>query len=271
LPLDLMQSILTSAAVYVDRGTFTGIRFSTRPDCLGSEVIRVLSRFPVQTVELGVQSLSDTVLQRSLRGYCAKSVHDSAKQVRYAGWDLGVQLMVGLPGDSKATFIESVHKSLEVDPDFLRIYPTLVLEGTVLADQYREGAYAALTLDEAVDWVVAGYSRAHAAGVSVIRMGLHSDRSLEETGIILAGPYHPAFGHMVKSRWWRERLDREFACSAKTAGPELNLRVPRRRLSEVIGLGRSNLDYWKSRWGISINVIGDPDLAESEMRIEAKP
>jgi histone acetyltransferase (RNA polymerase elongator complex component) len=264
----LIESILAAASVHVERGIFTGIRFSTRPDCLGIEVMDLLSRFPVRTVELGVQSLSNHVLQRSLRGYCATSVHDSAKRVRNAGWDLGIQLMAGLPGDTQGTFLESVRKAIEIGPDFLRIYPTLVLEGTALADSYRKMSYTPLSLDEAVTWVAPAYAAALGAGIPVIRMGLHADPLLEKSGVVLAGPYHPAFGHMVKSRCWRDRMDEEFALFAPIGGAEVILRVPPNRVSEAIGHGRSNLRYWKSRWGINVKVSKDTNLAGADALVE---
>jgi histone acetyltransferase (RNA polymerase elongator complex component) len=271
LPRVLIESILAAASVHVERGIFTGIRFSTRPDCLGSEVIDLLSKFPVRTVELGAQSLSDPVLQRSLRGYGVTTVYDSAKRVRNAGWGLGIQLMAGLPGDTQGTFNESMQKAMEIGPDFLRIYPTLVLEGTALADSYRNMSYTPLSLDEAITWVAAAYASALRAGIPVIRMGLHADRSLDNPGVVLAGPHHPAFGHMVKSRWWRDRMDRDFASFAQTDGTEFILKAPPSRVSEVIGHGRSNLRHWKSRWGISVRVSGDTSLTGAEILVESNP
>ncbi len=98
-----------------------------------------------------------------------------------------------------------------MQPDFLRIYPTLVLEGTALADSFRNGIYAPLSLDEAVTWLAPAYDLALRAGIPVIRMGLQPDPALEKPGVILAGPYHPAFGCLVRCRWWRDRIDRHFA------------------------------------------------------------
>jgi histone acetyltransferase (RNA polymerase elongator complex component) len=178
--------------------------------------------------------------------------------------------MPGLPGDTQGTFIESMRRVIEIAPDFLRIYPTLVLEGTALADSYREGSYTPLDLDEAVTWVATAYASALRAGIRVIRMGLHSDPSLEKDGVIVAGPYHPAFGHLVRARWWRDRVDQELASFAELAGAEFGLRVPSRLVSEVIGHRRSNLRHWKSRWGISVKVTGDTDLAGTEMLVENK-
>jgi histone acetyltransferase (RNA polymerase elongator complex component) len=222
---------------------------------MGSETVDLLLKFPVCTVELGVQSLSDHVLEESRRGYTATSVYDSANHIRDAGWGLGIQLMAGLPGDTQGTFIESVHKAIEIGADFLRIYPTLVIEGTALAESYRTGSYAPLSLDEATSWVAAAYALALRAGVPVIRMGLHGGPSLEKPGVVLAGPYHPAFGHLVKSRWWRDRMDEDLSAPERINGDECILRVPPNQVSEAVGYKRSNLRHWKSRWGINVKVV----------------
>jgi histone acetyltransferase (RNA polymerase elongator complex component) len=264
----LIESILAAASIHVKQGVFTGIRFSTRPDCLGDEIIGIFSKYPVRTVELGVQSLSDSVLQESRRGYRARSVHDSSKRVRDAGWELGIQLMAGLPGDTRALFLESVSKAIALAPDFLRIYPALVLEGTILADSYKNGGYTPLSLDEAVTWLAPAYDEALRAGIPVIRMGLHPDPALEKPGVILAGPYHPAFGHLVRCRWWRDRVDREFASLSELAGSEIVLRVSPNLVSDVIGHGRSNIEHWQARWGVTVKVAGEVGRGGIEMLVD---
>ncbi len=268
LPPALIKSILAAVSVAVEEGIFTGIRFSTRPDCLDDRVVDLLSKYPIRTVELGVQSLSDSVLQKSRRGYCAGSVHDAAKRVRDAGWRLCIQLMAGLPGENQGLFIDSVRKAIEIGPEFLRIYPTLVLKGTALADLFRKGFYAPLSLDEAVAWLAPAYDLAIGAGITVIRMGLQPDPALEKPGVILAGPYHPAFGCLVKCRWWRDRVDRHLASLPECLGGDIILLVSPNQVSDVIGHRRSNLLHWKARWGISAKVDGDVGLAGIEMIVE---
>jgi len=270
LPLALIESILGAAAILIRQGIFTGIRFSTRPDCLGGDVVDLLSRYPIRTVELGVQSLSDSVLQKSRRGYCVRSVYDTVKRARNEGWMLGIQLMAGLPGDTQGLFLDSMHKAIEIEADFLRIYPTLVLEGTALADSFRNGLYSPLSLDEAVTWLVPAYDLALRAGIPVIRMGLKPDPALEKPGVILAGPYHPAFGCLVKCRWWRDRIDKHFASSSRLCGDDIVLLVSPNQVSDVIGHGKSNLRHWKSQWSISAKVIGEAGLAGVEMIVENK-
>ncbi|SPJ14043.1 Radical SAM domain protein (fragment) [Syntrophobacter sp. SbD2] len=270
LPPALIESILGAADILIRQGIFTGIRFSTRPDCLGCDIVDLLSRYPIRTVELGVQSLSDPVLQKSRRGYCARSVYDAAKRVTDEGWKLGIQLMAGLPGDTQGVFFESLRKAIEIEPDFIRIYPTLVLEGTALADSFRNGLYMPLSLDEAVTWLVPAYDLALRAGIPVIRMGLQPDPALEKPGVILAGPYHPAFGCLVRCRWWRDRVDQHFASISRLCEDDIVLQVSPNQVGDVIGHGKSNLRHWKARWGISVKVIGEAGMAGVEMIVENK-
>ncbi|MHC1726954.1 MAG: elongator complex protein 3 [Syntrophobacteraceae bacterium] len=269
LPLKQMESILRAAASHVESGLFTGIRFSTRPDCMGADIVRLLAQYPVCTVELGVQSLSERVLAESRRGYTVQAVYDAVSRVRKQGWLLGVQLMAGLPGDSNELFLESVYQAIGMGAGFFRFYPTLVLEGTPLAGSWRCGAYIPLSLDDAITRIVPGFDLARRAEIPVVRMGLHSDPALEKSGVILAGPYHPGFGYLVRCRWWRDRLDDEFALLPGVAGGELLVRVPSNKVSDLIGEKRANVAYWTARWGIkSLKIYGDPDITGNQVRIE---
>ena len=270
LPCELVEEILADTSAFVNQGIFTGVRFSTRPDCLDVHVADMLSKYPVRTVELGVQSMSDLVLKKCGRGYGAEAVLDAAKRIKFKGWALGVQLMAGLPGDNPEIFMESVRKAIEIGADFLRIYPALVLEGTALAQSFKEGRYVPLSLDEAVALVAPAYDLALRAGAPIIRMGLQADQALEKPGVILAGPYHPAFGCLVKSRWWQDRVDRHLAALDRRPSDELVIGVAPSRVSDAIGHRKSNLLHWKTRWSISVKVVGDAGLTGNEISWEKK-
>ncbi len=258
LPQPVMTGILDHAAFLVDRGIFTGIRFSTRPDCLGEDICEILAGFPVKTIELGAQSLSDSVLGASRRGYAAQQVIDASACVRRRGWSLGIQLMAGLPGDSASIFLESVRRTIAMGPDFVRIYPALVLKGSRLAEMFSSGAYRPLGLDDAIDWVVPGFSMLLHAGIPAARMGLHADPALNRPGVVLAGANHPAFGYLVRCRWWRDRIEKELG---GRAGGSLSIRAAPNFISEIIGPERCNIGYFESglKFG-KVQVKGDPEL-----------
>lgn len=259
---DDMRFMLAAVLPWVERGVFSGIRFSTRPDCLGPEICRILADYPVRTVELGVQSLVDDVLNASRRGYLAVDVTKAAALIRNMGWRLGIQLMLGLPGDQREKFVASVFATIALKPDFVRLYPTLVLPGTVLAGWYADGLYRPLTVDAAVNWCTDGYAAFVRAGISVVRMGLHADPALQKPGAVVDGPYHPAFGYLVKVNWWRRQVDRFLAAADGTQGKLLRLHAPERCISEALGPERENIDHWLHQWRLAqVEVKGEPGWA----------
>lgn len=262
IPIEVMRHILDAVSPWVERGVFSGIRFSTRPDCLGREVCSVLARYPVQTVELGVQSLCDEVLQEGRRGYSSVEAAEAIKRIREGKWRLGIQLMPGLPGDNRWKFLDSIQRTIGLRPDFVRLYPTLVLNGTALADWYREGKYQPLSLQQAVEWCAAAYAMFVGAEIPVIRMGLHADPELEKPGTILAGPHHPAFGHLVKAHWWRVEVDQWVGDRrGEVLGKRLILKVPQRFVSEVRGPRQMNVNHWLNRWRLDeVAIEGEPGM-----------
>jgi histone acetyltransferase (RNA polymerase elongator complex component) len=242
LPAGVLKEILQAVQGCIEEGIFTGIRFSTRPDALTEGTLELLAGYPVKTVELGVQSLSDVVLEKSRRGYRVSEVKRACANVRRRGWKLGLQLMPGLPGDTKEVFLESIAGAIGLAPDFVRLYPTLVLRDTVLADWFRTGAYRPLTLEEAIGWCTPAYTVLRDAGIPVARMGLHADPQLEKPGAVLAGPYHPAFGYLVKCRYRRNRIrDLARAEPGDVRTGKLTAIVSDRIVSEVLGPSRENV------------------------------
>ncbi|MHC1741939.1 MAG: elongator complex protein 3 [Syntrophobacteraceae bacterium] len=252
LPKGIQAEILNALAACVSQGTFSGIRFSTRPDGISADVCAFLRGYPIRMIELGVQSFSDHVLEASGRGYDFRTAMDAAVMVREAGWELGIQLMVGLPGDNLARFRQSVRRTVEIAPEMARLYPTLVLKDTRLAAWLLDGRFSVLSLDEAVDWCSWAYDAFVQSGVNVGRMGLHADPQLTRPGNIVAGPFHPAFGYLVRVRWWRDRIDAAIEGTVeRIEGRSLVACVPERALSEVLGPGRENLAFWKEKWQLA--------------------
>jgi len=185
---------------YVRRGWVDSIRISTRPDEVSERQLAFLADRNVRTVELGIQSLSDRVLRASRRGYTGQEARAAIRRTREKGMEVGVQIMAGLPEDSGAESLETVAALSGLKPDFVRIYPLLVLRQTELAERMHRGQYTPLPLEEAVVLCALLLERLEEASIPVIRIGLQEQAAIGcEGSFVLAGPHHPAFGHLVRS------------------------------------------------------------------------
>ncbi len=180
---------------FLDSGLIDSIRISTRPDALEEETIHLLKGYGVKTVELGTQSMIDEVLLLSKRGHSSEDTVSAILRLKQRGIEVGVQLMIGLPGDTFDRFLMTLDRTIDLKPDFVRIHPTLVLKGAPLENLWRAGEYSPLSLDEAIQWLKKGILRLESAAIPVARVGLQPTQDLERN--LLAGPYHPALHQLV--------------------------------------------------------------------------
>lgn len=217
IDVEMQRNFLGEAKKLIDEEGIDSIRVSTRPDYIYKEGLRLLSQYGVKTVELGVQSMVDEVLKESSRGYGESEVKRAVKLLKIFGFEIGIQLMVGLPADDEKGFIYSVEEVIKLSPNFVRIYPTLVIKDTPLADLYLKGNYAPLSLEEAIRLCKEALILFRGAGIPVIRLGLQANEDLKAGKNLLAGPYHPAFGQLVESEIFFEKT-KSFINSAVTKG-----------------------------------------------------
>jgi histone acetyltransferase (RNA polymerase elongator complex component) len=182
---------------FLASGLIDSIRISTRPDALDEETLSMLKEYRVKTIEVGVQSMIDEVLLLARRGHSAEDTVDTIRRLKQQGFEVGLQLMIGLPGDTFDRFFQTLDRAIELQPDFVRIHPTLVLKGAPLENLWRAGGYSALSLDEAVQWLKKGILKLENSSIRVARIGLQPTKELERD--FLAGPYHPALHQLTDS------------------------------------------------------------------------
>lgn len=173
------------------------IRISTRPDAMEEETLSLLKEYGVKTIEIGAQSMIDEVLFLSRRGHRAEDTISACSRIRRWGFEMGIHLMMGLPGDTSERFLWTLDQVIDLKPDFLRIHPTLVLKGSPLEILWRQGRYTPLHLEEAVHWLKPGLLKLERSSICLARMGLQPTRELEKH--LLAGPYHVALRQLVDS------------------------------------------------------------------------
>lgn len=202
LPEELREKYLDAVFSYVEKGAIDSIRMSTHPEAVSLRAMKRFKKKGGRLVELGIQSLDKDVLRKIKRRTSLSAV----KLIKKAGLKLGVQVMLGLPGDTLEKSIETAKKLIKLKPETARIYPTLVIKGTELAEWYKKGKYKPLLLEDAIEQASKVADVFEDGGVKVIRVGLHPSRDLNSKNTMLAGPYHSAFGEMARSRQMRNRI-----------------------------------------------------------------
>ncbi len=237
LPAAEQVSLLAAVQPYIREKQVDTIRLSTRPDCIDSAVCRLLREYRVGVVELGVQSFSDRVLQRSLRGHGVEDVRRAFRLLREAGFQVGLQLMPGLPGETSNSFGHGINEVIALKPDFVRIYPALVVKDSGLEQLYKARRFRPLSLNKAIAITVRSYQKLTDAGIKVVRMGLQPSESLDKN--IVAGPYHPAFGELVKSRLWLKKIRSRL--SLLSPQQKLAVHISHRDMSAVVGMRQQNI------------------------------
>jgi histone acetyltransferase (RNA polymerase elongator complex component) len=207
LPVKLQRELIAPARSFWQSGRVDYLRISTRPDCLDRANLEWLYAWGVRVIELGVQSMASEVLAMSKRGHTAEAATSAAALVQAQGFQLGLQMMVGLPGDDREKALNTARQLAILQPDFVRIYPVLVIKDTELAELYQAGQYLPwdlLTTIEVCRDLLKIFTQ---ADIPVIRIGLQTTEQINLQGDVIAGPFHPALRELVEAAWARERIE----------------------------------------------------------------
>ncbi len=238
----LFNSYLNAGKRLMKEGLVHGLKASTRPDMIDEENLSRLKLAGFVELEIGAQSMDDRVLATSMRGHTADDTKKAANLVKLSGLKLGIQIMPGLPGEDKESFIRTVHSICELRPDIARIYPTVVVKGTKLESIYAEGIFQPLSLDAAVQMALYAYIRLKIAGAEILRMGV----PVEGLNIV-AGPVHLSFGFLVKSHAYKLMVQKAFdrfniaAALERGTSRDVVANVNPHDLQELIGYKRENI------------------------------
>ena len=271
---DYMISLLKVTKPFIDNGNFCGIRVSTRPDAIDNEILNILKEYKVTSIELGAQSTDEQVLLLNHRGHTRDDIIKASKLIKENDFSLGLQMMTGLLGDTPEKSLQTAEDIISLKPDTVRIYPTIVLEGTYLGELYKKSTYKPQTVEDAVELCAVLLKRFYEENITVIRLGLHSGGNVEEG--YLAGPYHPAFGELCESKIYLEKakaiLSEKFPVENKnicslTEKKIITLYVNDREISKMTGQKSINKIALK-RAGWEVSVKGMKTLDKYELLVE---
>lgn len=268
---NIQEELLQIAYEYVEEGQVDSIRISTRPDYINKEILKRLKRYKVKTIELGVQSANDYILGRANRGHTFKDVERASKLIRWYGFNLGHQMMVGLPESTRIDDINTAKSLIKLKPKMVRIYPVLVIKGTKLEKEYNEGIYEPLSVVQAVETCKQLVRIFTDRKIEVIRVGLQNTDEINEPenkkSEVVAGPFHPAFRQLVESSMWYDAIVEKIK-KLNIKVKEVQVTVNPIDVSNVIGHKRENIIKLKDTYEVDLIVKQDNKIKQGKSKIE---
>lgn len=271
IEVEKQEELLELAYEYVKDGQVESIRISTRPDSIDKETLKRLKKYKVKTIELGVQSASDYILKRSNRGHTFEDVKKASKLIRRYKFDLGHQMMVGLPESTKIDEINTAKALIKLRPKMVRIYPVLVIKNTKLEEEYRKGKYEPLPLVQAVETCKELVEMFVKKKIDVIRIGLQNTDEItnpeEKTSEVVAGPYHPAFRQLVESSLWYDAIVAKIK-KLNVKVKEVEVKVNPADSNNVIGHKKENVIKLKDTYDVDLILKQDENIKQGKSKIE---
>ncbi len=236
-----LERLLATLIPY--RGNITGVRMSAKPGRLSARTVGILKHYGVTTIELGIPCFNDRILAGLNRGHTTADLFDTYRQLKDEGFELGLQVMVGLPGETYEDLDRTAASVVALAPAFIRIYPLCVIEDTPLFASFRNGDFLPDSLEAAVTKAAYLYVRALDKGIRTIKMGLTDNEVLKHKAA--AGPYHPAFGYLVKSEAFYLAVLK--ACTDNALSGEVQVLLNQRDIPHLVGLKRLNIQRLKGK------------------------
>ena len=265
------EELLSIAYEYVKSGKVNSIRISTRPDYINKQILKRLKKYKVKTIELGVQSANDYVLEKAQRGHTFEDVKKTSKLIRLYGFKLGHQMMVGLPESTEEDEINTAKALIKLKPKMVRIYPVLVIKGTKLEKDYEEGKYTPLTLARAIETCKKLVRMFADKKIDIIRVGLQNTDEItdpnDKNSEVVAGPYHPAFRQLVESEMWYDVIVEKIK--------KLNVKVRKVEITvnpidsnNVIGHKKQNVTKLKDTYDVDLILKQDKKIKQGKWNIK---
>lgn len=255
IDMENQEKLLKTVQPYLVKNRVHAIRISTRPDYINPNILKLLKFYGVKNIELGAQSLDEEVLQLSGRGHLVQDIEKASKIILASGFHLGLQMMIGLPGDSRDKSIQTAKKIIELGANETRVYPALVIPETKMSKMYLEKKYSPLSISEAINWLADLIPLFNDAGVKILRVGLHPSEGFSSGNDLLAGPFHVNLKEMALTEIWR----RKFRSILLKQGETCEVHVPPNQINHAIGFQKRNKVILLEKFH-KVHFIPDADL-----------
>lgn len=269
----IQNELLEVAYEYVQKGIVDSIRISTRPDYINKDILKRLKKYKVKTIELGVQSTNNYVLAKAKRGHTFEDIKKASKLIRFYGFNLGHQMMVGLPDSTALDEVNTAKELIKLKPKIVRIYPVLVIKDTELEEDYNKGEYEPLSVTQAVERCAEIADMFNKKKINIIRIGLQNTEEItdpsEEKSQVVAGPYHPAFRQLVEGKLWYNAIVSQIK-KYNTKVKVVEIKANPEDVNNIIGHKKENINKLKEVYEVDIILKADEEIKNGKFEIKVE-
>ena len=270
IPIETQKELLEAVQPYIKDKKVDSIRLSTRPDAIDKNILKMLKKYHVKTIELGVQSSNNYILERCKRGHTFEDVKKASKLIRKYRFKLGHQMMIGLPESTEKDDIKTAEDIIKLKPKLVRIYPVLVIKGTGLEREYRNKEFTPLTVGQAVERSKEILRLFAKKNIQVIRIGLQNTETIADPknkdSEVVAGPYHPAFGQLVEDSIWYDKIVYEIKkINAKVIRVEIEANS--QNINNIIGHKKENINKLKDTYAVITTVKANNSIKPGKFKL----
>lgn len=268
---NVQEELLQAVQPYIEEEKVKSIRISTRPDAIDKDILKMLKKYHVKTIELGVQSMNNYILNRCGRGHTVEDVKKASRLIRFHGFILGHQMMIGLPDSTAQDEINTAREIIKLKPKIVRVYPVLVIKQTPLAEEYERGEYTPLTVTQAVERCKEVVSLFNQKKINVIRIGLQNTEEIsdpsEESSQVITGPFHPAFRQLVESSMWYDTIVNEIK-KVNTKVISVKIMASADNINLIIGHKKENVLKLKEIYDVDVSVEAIDEIKPGKFKLE---
>lgn len=270
IEIEKQKELLEAVQPYIKQKKVNSIRLSTRPDAINLEILKMLKHYKVKTIELGVQSSNNYILARCKRGHSFEDVKKASRLIRLFGFNLGHQMMVGLPDSTEKDDIQTAKDLIKLKPKMVRIYPVLVISGTELEQEYKKDEFSPLTVEQAVERskeIVNLFNKKH---IQVIRVGLQNTDTItdisQKQSEVVAGPYHPAFGQLVDDGLWYDKIVHKIK-KINANITKVEIEANPYDVNNIVGHKKENIHRLKDTYALIATVRANEHIKKGNFKI----
>ena len=270
IDMSFQEELLKKAYEYIKQKKVSSIRISTRPDYIDKEKLKLLKKYGVKVIELGVQSTNDYILKKCKRGHTYNDVKKASKLIRRFGFILGHQMMVGLPESTRLDEVKTAKDLAKLKPKMIRLYPVLVIKNTELEQEFKKGEFMPIPLVQAVETCKELYYFFNRKRIKVIRIGLQNTDIISNPenieSEVVAGPYHEAFGQLVEDSIWYDKIVSKIK-KINTKVIEIELIVNPEDVNNVVGHKKENIKKLKEIYDIHVVIKQNKNIKRGSFNL----